>query len=92
MSTDPAVSGDEPRHISTSQGGYASFDGMSWATPSADFGYQLRYGHEELSKSDRLYLASVVDCYLAIVHHKTIKSRNTVIASIKAGTKLRREA
>lgn len=81
-----------PKHVATTEGGYARFDGMTWPTPSDDFRYALHHGTEPLTRQERFYLSSIVSAYQALVHANTIKTRTEVIAGIKACLKLRKRA
>lgn len=68
-------------------GKYAVFDGMTWPVPGevvADIEWRLRYSHAagELSKEDRLFVASVLSAYRQMFED-TVKKRNGVVRNLR---------
>jgi len=64
---------------------YKNFDSMVWAGNREELERlerKLRYS-EELNKSDKLQIASIISCYNELVYSKTNKERNYISNKLK---------
>jgi len=61
-------------------------NGSVWPLPCEDMGeleWQLRYGRGELSRSQRLDIAGIVNSYMFMIGNCTQKERNAICKALK---------